>query len=271
MRSLCSTLISSYPQRHWYQGDYSELDPETGLQAFDLRMYSSRIGRWLSVDPYAQYWSPYLAMGNNPVGMVDPDGGFDICPTCPGGSQFDVYRNSEHHFYYDDGIVSNFDPVNINSTRLYDGGGIGFFGQFVGFVDKHFNGGLGYTGVAVKAYNGIPNNVKRHYAHKLSKSTGWKSGKIFQNTKSFVNGTGKFASRLGPASSVLSGVVITYDLLDDGSLKSSSIVNGTLLAAGLIFPATAPFIIGYGILDYTFDISSRLDRNFGTVNTGIYD
>jgi RHS repeat-associated protein len=75
MRLSCSTLISSYPQRHWYQGDYSELDPETGLQAFDLRMYSSRIGRWLSVDPYAQYWSPYLAMGNNPVGMVDPDGG----------------------------------------------------------------------------------------------------------------------------------------------------------------------------------------------------
>jgi hypothetical protein len=43
-------------------------------------MYSSRIGRWLSVDPYAQYWSPYLAMGNNPVSRVDPDGGFDGAP-----------------------------------------------------------------------------------------------------------------------------------------------------------------------------------------------
>jgi hypothetical protein len=29
------------------------------------------------VDPYAQYWSPYLAMGNNPVSRVDPDGGAD--------------------------------------------------------------------------------------------------------------------------------------------------------------------------------------------------
>ncbi len=80
MSSGHAALISSYPQRHWYQGDYSELDPETGLQAFDLRMYSSRIGRWLSVDPYAQYWSPYLAMGNNPVSRVDPDGGFAGAP-----------------------------------------------------------------------------------------------------------------------------------------------------------------------------------------------
>lgn len=150
-------------------------------------------------------------------------------------------------------------------------GGANLFGDALGFVDKHFNGGLGYTGVAVNAYNKIPNGFKRHYAYELSKKTGWKSGKIFQNTKGFVNGTGKLVSRLGTAGTVLSGAVITYDLLDDGNLKSSSIINGALLGVGLAFPVTAPFIIGYGILDYTFDISDRIDRNLGTVNTGIYD
>lgn len=105
----------------------------------------------------------------------------------------------------------------------------------------------------------------------LSKKTGFKSGKIFQNTKGFVNGTGNFISKLGNAGSVLSGGAIAFDLLDDGNLKSSSILNGALLGVGLAFPVTAPLIIGYGILDYTFDIGDRIDRNFGTVNTGIYD
>jgi hypothetical protein len=145
------------------------------------------------------------------------------------------------------------------------------FSNTLGFMDKHFNGGLGYIGVAVKGYNFIPNNYKRHYAYKVSKRTGWKSGKIFQNTKGFVNGTGRLISRLGPAGSILSGAAITYDLFDDGNLKSSSILNGTLLIIGLTNPVTAPFILGYGILDYSFGISERIDRKFGTVNTGIYD
>lgn len=38
-------------------------------------MYDSRMARWMSTDPYEQYWSPYLAMGNDPVNGIDPDGG----------------------------------------------------------------------------------------------------------------------------------------------------------------------------------------------------
>jgi uncharacterized ParB-like nuclease family protein len=52
------------------------LDRETGMEAFQLRLWDGRIGRWLSPDPYGQYASPYLGMGNNPIGMIDPDGGF---------------------------------------------------------------------------------------------------------------------------------------------------------------------------------------------------
>lgn len=63
--------------RYDYQGAFAEKDPVTGFNNFDLRMYDSRIGRWLTVDPAGQYYSPYVAMGNNPTTRSDPDGGSD--------------------------------------------------------------------------------------------------------------------------------------------------------------------------------------------------
>jgi hypothetical protein len=70
---------------------------------------------------------------------------------------------------------------------------------------------------------------------------------------------------------ILSAAAIAYDVLDDGHVKTSSLVNGGLMAVGLLIPVTAPFVVAYGILDYTFDIGDELDENFGTVNTHIYD
>ncbi len=66
--------------RYGYQGQNSEFDPETKLNAFDLRLYDARIGRWLTIDPESQYYSPYLAMGNNPVCRTDNTGGADNGP-----------------------------------------------------------------------------------------------------------------------------------------------------------------------------------------------
>ena len=59
--------------RYAYQGQ--EVDPETGKEAFQLRLWDGRIGRWLSPDPYGQHSSPYLGMGNNPISSIDQDGG----------------------------------------------------------------------------------------------------------------------------------------------------------------------------------------------------
>jgi hypothetical protein len=50
-------------------------------------MYDGRVGRWMTTDPYSQYHSPYLAMGNDPINLVDPDGGFTASPLD------DYYRN----------------------------------------------------------------------------------------------------------------------------------------------------------------------------------
>lgn len=42
---------------------------------FQLRMYNPSIARFNTIDPYSQFNSPYLAMANNPISYVDPDGG----------------------------------------------------------------------------------------------------------------------------------------------------------------------------------------------------
>ena len=74
--SMAGRELNSSPiYRYSYQGQ--EVDSETGWSAFELRNYNSVIGRWLSPDPYAQHWSPYLAMSNNPISFIDPDGGED--------------------------------------------------------------------------------------------------------------------------------------------------------------------------------------------------
>jgi len=62
--------------RYGYQGQFSEEDEETGWNSFELRMLDTKIGRWLSTDPESQYSSPYVAFGNNPINIIDPDGGF---------------------------------------------------------------------------------------------------------------------------------------------------------------------------------------------------
>ena len=59
-----------------YQADYSEFDDEVGWNEFALRNYDPQIGRWIQVDPYDEFPSPYTGMGNNPISFVDPTGGF---------------------------------------------------------------------------------------------------------------------------------------------------------------------------------------------------
>ena len=67
-------ITGSENYRYGYQGEFAETDPETGKPAFELRLWDSRIGRWLSTDPAKQYASPYMGMGNNPIITYDKDG-----------------------------------------------------------------------------------------------------------------------------------------------------------------------------------------------------
>ncbi len=68
-----------------YQGDYSEFDDDLGWNDFELRSYDPQIGRFLQNDPYDQFASGYVGMGNDPVNNVDPSGGV-IIPTLLGST-----------------------------------------------------------------------------------------------------------------------------------------------------------------------------------------
>jgi RHS repeat-associated protein len=65
--------------RFGFQGQFSEKDLETGWNHFELREYDPVIGRMMMTDPYGEFWSPYLGMGNDPVNWSDPDGGCISC------------------------------------------------------------------------------------------------------------------------------------------------------------------------------------------------
>jgi RHS repeat-associated protein len=71
-----STLaFNKVANKYKYQGDFSEEEENTLWNEFDLRMYDPQTGRWTGVDPYDQYASPYIGMGNDPINQIDPDGG----------------------------------------------------------------------------------------------------------------------------------------------------------------------------------------------------
>ncbi len=85
-------LMGSEQYRYAFQGQ--EKDPETGKEAFQLRLWDGRIGRWLTTDPYSEFHSPYMGMGNNPISVIDPDGG---CTTCPDDAKIgDTFSHSEY-------------------------------------------------------------------------------------------------------------------------------------------------------------------------------
>ena len=90
-----------------------------------------------------------------------------------------------------------------------------------------------------------------------------------QKSKTFVKSTGRFANRLGIAGSILTAGSIVYDVAEDGNLNPSSALNATLLVVGLACPVTAPFLLAYGVADYMFGLSDKIDANIKEIH--IYD
>jgi RHS repeat-associated protein len=61
-----------------YQYQGQQKDPQANWSQFELRMFNSDLGRWFAPDPYNQFASPYNGMGNNPISLMDPNGGYAI-------------------------------------------------------------------------------------------------------------------------------------------------------------------------------------------------
>ena len=77
--ALSSTAFGGVPNNYKYQGDYSEFDDDLGWNDFMLRSYDPQIGRFLQWDPYDEFASGYIGMGNDPVNLTDPTGGCVDC------------------------------------------------------------------------------------------------------------------------------------------------------------------------------------------------
>ncbi len=67
-----SAIASNYNYK--FQGKELQLDNNVRLFDFGSRMYDPTLGRWFNTDPQNQYNSPYVALGNNYIITVDPDG-----------------------------------------------------------------------------------------------------------------------------------------------------------------------------------------------------
>lgn len=73
--------ISGSGSNYNYKYQEKELQTENNLRQYDFgsRMYDPSTGRWHVIDPKSEEFfgmSPYMAMGNNPVIAIDPDGEF---------------------------------------------------------------------------------------------------------------------------------------------------------------------------------------------------
>jgi RHS repeat-associated protein len=127
---------NSLNYRYAFQGQ--ELDGETGMEAFQLRLWDGRIGRWLSPDPMGQYASPYLGMGNNPISLTDPTGGSteDCCPDYKPSPGF---PGSGSAMQLSEVVIGG--GARTGGGQLYGGNGSGsfsdYFSRFVFETDQY--------------------------------------------------------------------------------------------------------------------------------------
>jgi hypothetical protein len=135
-------------------------------------------------------------------------------------------------------------------------------------IDENGNFVVNGSDLFSKGYDKIPNTLKRATAYKMSLKTGASAGKIFQGAKGISNNAGRFAKTLGPVGNVVSGGVIGYEFLT-GTWDAHTFVNSALLAGGLLVAGTvaAPVVLtgiaAYGVGDYFFDFSGKIDNSIG--------
>ncbi len=68
--------VSSFASGFDYRFQGKELQREANLLQYDFgsRMYDPSLGRWFNTDPRHQFTSPFVAMGNDHVNQIDPNG-----------------------------------------------------------------------------------------------------------------------------------------------------------------------------------------------------
>jgi RHS repeat-associated protein len=113
-------IVNGEPYRYAFQGQ--EKDPETGKEAFQLRLWDARIGRWLTTDPKGQFYSPYLGMGNNPMNGTDPDGAFFEGTEEPPVDGLGYFRDDTGEYFWNEtkGSYEHY-KINDDGNSFFEG------------------------------------------------------------------------------------------------------------------------------------------------------
>jgi len=107
------------------------------------------LGRWFGTDPQNQFASPYLAMGNNPVNGIDPDGEFFIPALIGAGISV---------------ITNGINNLSNNQSFFNGAGKAAFWGAIGGAASFGI-------GVAFQGTGSFGNELLRAGAHALSGGT----------------------------------------------------------------------------------------------------
>ncbi len=134
-----SAIASNYNYK--FQG--KELQQENNITMYDFgsRLYDPAVGRWFSTDPQNQFDSPYLAMGNNPISMVDPNGEYAIGTSLIAGAIAGAYL----------GMMTGMMANQMQGKKFSDSGNI-IKGTTKGAVEGAIFGVNGVIGSAIDTF-----------------------------------------------------------------------------------------------------------------------
>jgi RHS repeat-associated protein len=107
IHAVCSVWDKGY--RYGFNGmeKDNEINVNGGSYDFGARIYDSRLGRWLSLDPVRNTsWSSYASFKNSPVVIIDPNG------------ETDFYNNSGNWIGTDGDINTNGEIKIITNEKL---------------------------------------------------------------------------------------------------------------------------------------------------------
>jgi RHS repeat-associated protein len=180
-----------------YRYQSKELQNELGISLYDFhaRLYDPYLGRWFAVDPKGQFASPFLAMGNNPMIGVDPNGEWLhlLFGALIGGTiNVLTHLNKIDNFgeglkYFGVGALAGALAAGVGAgvnVALANGSfGAGFLGTAAGVSSTGFIAGAA-TGASAGVFNGLISGTgnglleNKNFKESINKglNDGWKQG-----------------------------------------------------------------------------------------------
>lgn len=119
-------FVSGIGSLYHYKFQGKELQAENGLGYYDFgsRLYDPSVGRWFTPDPQNQFVSPYLALANNPINSIDPNGEYaiidDVIAMVVGGG-LNLWANWDNVDGFGDGLSYFLIGAAAGEATLYGG------------------------------------------------------------------------------------------------------------------------------------------------------